>query len=108
MKVASFDVRYRLTVPPGTYDVRDAAGRYYTVSPEMEWVRWHSARSTAEAFARAHPAVRFTIEVCEAAGHARMRWRPLWYSPAAQRGRWTLLGRLRRALFVLAGEKSNG
>jgi hypothetical protein len=95
VKVASFDTRYRLTVPPGWYDVRDAAGRDYTVSSAMEWVRFHTARTVAAALVRAHPGLPFAIEVCDAKGHARIGWRAIWWSPAAERRRASLWGRLR-------------
>jgi hypothetical protein len=107
VKVASFDVRYRLTVPPGWYDVRDAAGRDYTVSSAMEWVRLHTARTVAAALVRSHPALPFTIEVCDASGHARVGWHAIWWSPAAEQRRQTLRGRLWRALAHLTG-KSDG
>ena len=96
MKVASFDARYRLTVPAGLV-VRDAQ-RGIDIDAALEFVRPQSALYAANLVAGRLPDLKFTVEVCRASGQARWDWHPIWHSPAAREQPHKLWTRLARAV----------
>ncbi len=105
MKVARFDARYRLTLPPGQWLISDAMKNPLVLTACDEWVRPATARWVALRVAETYPGIPFALEQCRAVGRARFDWHPIWWSPAAREQRHGLWSRLARAIQVFRGNE---